>query len=263
MTVFVQRARGTLAAALLFAGCAGVTPASAPTSAAPTSTVAPATVAPTTKTLASPTTAATTAGPTRLATARFEIDQGSYIYDLAQPAVTFTVPEHWLMTETFPRHFGLRPDNFVAEDSIRTWYDMRIAAKDGACSEAPEPGLDHTAADLLADFIARPGLEATTPRPITLGGLGGHWVDLDLADGWTTPCPFTDGVAAVTLFVDDAVPDENAFWGVSGPGRMRLFVLDDGVASNVLITIDSAGGASFDDLVAAAMPVIETFDFVR
>jgi hypothetical protein len=189
---------------------------------------------------------------------------GSYRYSQRGPAVTFTVPTDWVLTEAMSRHFGLRPAAFVAENSVRIWYDMRVASRDPSCPETPDPAFGHTLAERLEAFRTRPGVVASAPEPIALGGLAGHWIDLRLDEAWTEPCPFTEGMAAATLFTDDLVPDDPAFWGFGGyDERMRIIVLDDGAGSAVLITVDAMDTGTFGSLVAAAMPVIETFEFER
>lgn len=114
----------------------------------------------------------------------------------------------------------------------------------------------------MTAFTTRAGLEATAPKPISIGGLDGAVFDVGVASGWTASCPFSDGVPSVTLFVDDNVADESAFWGVSGAERLRLMVLDDRHSSNVLIVLDSLSGTTLDVLDTTAKPVLETFRFL-
>jgi hypothetical protein len=261
MTMPVRRAFATLLTALSIAGCAAAspTPTEAPQRSSPPATAA-ATVVPSADPAPS---AAAASGPARLEGAAFAIVPGTYAYDLAAPAVTLAVPDGWLMTETFPRHFGLRPTGLPSENSLRTWYDMRVASRDPACPEAPDPAFGHTAADLLAAFTSRPGIVATAPEPVVIGGLAGHVIDVRLDEAWTEACPFTVGLPAATLFVDGDVPDENAFWGLGGTDeRMRIYVLDDGAGSSVLITVDAVDATTLDVLVDAAEPVLASYDFL-
>jgi hypothetical protein len=105
------------------------------------------------------------------------------------------------------------------------------------------------------------GVVATTPRPVSIGGLDGQVIDVAVAPGWAVACPFTDGVPSVPLFLDDNVADEPAFWGVTGPERLRLMVLDDRHSSNVVVMIDSTSGTTLDALDTTARPVLDTFEF--
>lgn len=140
---------------------------------------------------------------------------------------------------------------------------MRATVNDAACTETPDPKIGHTAEDLIAEFSSRPGIIASAPRSISVGGLNGQWIDLNLASDWTTTCPFDPTTRTVTLFtdVDPASGDGTPFWGVSGDEHLRMIALDDTAGSTVLIVINSTAASTFDALVAESMPVIESFKF--
>lgn len=258
----IIRALSTLAITATLVACSG-TGGQAARSQAVVASGAAASIAPTAAPpTASPASPTSSARPAREVGRAGVLAPGSYRYSQRAPAVTFTVPKDWVLTESMALHFGLRPVAFVADNSVRTWYDMRVASRDPSCPEAPDPEFGHTAADLLDAFVGRPGVVSTAPEPITLGGLEGHWIDVRVDEAWTEPCPFTEGMAATTLFTDDRVPDDPAFWGLGGyDERMRMIVLDSGAGNSVLVTIDAVDETTFDDLLAASMPVIETFEF--
>jgi hypothetical protein len=185
---------------------------------------------------------------------------GTYTYFANGGGTTFTVPDGWTAPAYGPLDFALAPADAAAGDWIRVFYDMRVASKDPACPEAGEPGIGATAADIVGDIAANPGIDATTPQPITIGGLEGRMVDLALADGWTATCPFDPTNPAVAYIVD-TIPTEGPFWGIGGDNRQRLIVLDHPDVTNVVLLIESADGSTFDALVEAAMPVLESFSF--
>jgi hypothetical protein len=198
---------------------------------------------------------------TRLAGTARPLRAGRYLYEDAFPHVTFEVPKDWWLAETMPRHFGIRPMDVLAEDSINTWFDMRLASTDPTCPEEPQPGIGPEATNLAHAFKSTHGVVTMGSTTTRIGGLDGVVFDLGLDPTWTKACPFTDGVPSVPLFVDDGIDGEPAFWGVTGPERIRMIVLDDRHGSNVLITIDSATGKTLDALWAAAMPVLDTYRF--
>lgn len=260
MSMPVRRALSASAIALSIVACAG-TPASTPTR-LPTTPAASTTPTASTSTATSPTVAASLS-IRRLAGFEQRLAAGTYEYRETAPSTSFTVADGWNVTWTMPRHFGLRPLAAASsDDTISVWYDMRLSATGPECAEEPLAGVGHTAADMVDGLTTRAGLVTTTPEPITVGGLDGQWFDVRLAHDWTIPCPFTDGVPSVTMFLDDEVPDEPAFWGVSGPDeRLRFIVLDDGGGSNILLVVDATTPASFDALIDEAMPLFETFRF--
>jgi hypothetical protein len=168
------------------------------------------------------------------------------------------VPNGWSAPDLGPADFSLHRTSGRPEDAVKVFLDMRRAAKDSACTEGPEPGVGATAQALVDDLREDPSLQVSTPSPITVNGLQGLVIDVTLAAGTTKTCPFSSGKPTVPLVVD-TVAGQGPYWGI-GPGeRIRLVVLDIPAANNIVVAIDSANGATFDDLVNATMPLIESF----
>lgn len=268
MTMPIRRALGALTCSLILGACAATSTPSAPSArpvavgvASPSTPVT--TPVPVATASASAVAAPSDAAPAvrRLAGFGAPILAGDYEFRETEPNTRFTVGDGWSVAATMPRHFELRSALLPDDDMLTAWYDMRLSASGPECAEAPEPGAGHTAADIVTGFTTRDGVAATTPKPITVGGLQGQWFDLRLDPAWTTPCPFTDGVPSVPLFVDADVDGEPAFWGISTDERERMIVLDDGAGSNIIVMIDSTAGKTFDRLVDVSMPVIDSMQF--
>jgi hypothetical protein len=201
-----------------------------------------------------------------------QLPAGRYLVRTRYGPTTFVLPGRWQVATQGFIDYSLSPVDAAPGDSIRVFFDMHIAAKDATCTEAPEPGIDTSVRAMVADLVADDRISVSTPVSVTIGGLTGQRLDVRIAPSTTKTCPFSDGAPTVPLIVDDAdyVPDHQGpeitngpFWGV-GPGeRLRLILLDrPGEAQgNVVFVIDSADGTTFDTLVAAAMPVIESFTF--
>jgi hypothetical protein len=192
-----------------------------------------------------------------------ELEPGAYVHDQSIPAVTFEVPDGWWLTSEVPWGFGIRPEAYSVDEGIRAWWDMRATRNDPDCPEAADPAIGHRAADLIAEFTTRPGISATAPRPISIGGLDGQWTDLTLDPAWTGTCPFDTTKPGVTLFTDaDPTSGEGTpFWGISTTEHLRVIALDDTNGSNVLIVLTGTDAQRFDAMVAAVMPVVESFEF--
>lgn len=210
---------------------------------------------------ASPTPSPTPApSPQTLVAPMSSLAPGTYAYTTNGGGTTFTVPEGWRVPTFGPLDFSLSPVGAATDDTVRVFYDMRVAAQNDACSESPEPGVGSTAAEIFAALGAIPDLERSTPAPITIGGLDGLLMDVSLAPTATRECPFSEGAPTVPLVVD-TIPSEGPFWGVARGNRQRIVVLDRPTSNNVVLLIESADGTTFDALVEAAMPVLQTFTF--
>ncbi len=188
---------------------------------------------------------------------------GTYAVRVNAGRLAFTVPDGWAAPQVAPQvgpsliDFPLHRIGDPADDVVDVFFDIRRAAKDAPCTGGPEPGVGATAQALAADFQSDPNLQVTPPTPIQVGALQGLVVDMTLATNATRTCPFSSGAPTDPL-VAGAVAGTPPYWGI-GPGeKMRLVILDAPGVNNIVVLVDSAAGGSFDALVNAAMPVIQT-----
>jgi hypothetical protein len=187
--------------------------------------------------------------------------------------MTFTVPEGWANAEDWPTAFRLTPaTDYALEDaggppegashSLLVWARPAANVQDESCAIAVDPNVERTP-DALVDWISGlPAIEATTPQDITVDGYPGRWVDIAVAADWTGSCPFVpDGTPAVSLLTEVVPAGEGWAQSIAGEERMRLVFVDLGDGDTVLFMVDSTDPTRFDDLAAASMPIIESFDF--
>lgn len=136
------------------------------------------------------------------------------------------------------------------------------------CPDAVEPGVGSTPADLATWLQGLPGLVTTTPTPVTIGGHSGLLMDVSVAPAWRLDCQqdppgaparvvytFTDRVDAPVKVTNGNV--------LEGDTHSRYILLEFGAAHTLLIEISAPDEASWNDLVQAAMPIVETFQFTR
>jgi hypothetical protein len=188
------------------------------------------------------------------------LDAGVYSAIVASGTLTFTLPAGWASEGRIANAFSMTAPGSAPDDIINVNGDQRRAALDKDCTEAPEPGVGSTAADLLASFQADDQLAVSDPVAVSLPGMTGVWVDIRLADGATRTCPFSNGGVSVPLVVD-TVAGEGPFWGVGKGEIERLYLLDAATGHNIVMIVDSAKGATFDALTAAAQPVFDSMVF--
>jgi hypothetical protein len=206
--------------------------------------------------------ASAAASPTAIALHEGVLPAATYAAVLNAGRLTLTVPAGWSAANVSPFDFTLHLDAGAKDDTVKVFTDMRRASKAATCPEAPETlGNGDAAGSLARSFGADSRLAATGLDGIALpSGLAGDVVDVALAPGVTSTCPFSQGQPSVPLVVD-TIPGEGAFWGIGPRERIRLVILDGQRGHNVVVVIDSSDGSTFDALVAATMPIVQTFSF--
>ena len=202
-----------------------------------------------------------------------DMDPGTHVSALFNPfvapaawvrnygALSFQVPAGWRNTDDCRGCYALAkqgPQEIGRE--IVLVSDAAARSQDASCLNALEPGVGRTPAALANWLKSLPGVAATTPAPISIGGLSGMTLDLAVATTWTHSCPNTDTPSVPTL----VSADRNGFeWDVSSTMRERLILLDTGGGRTLLLAINAPDKASFDAFVGEAMSVIQTFQFKR
>ena len=85
-------------------------------------------------------------------------------------------------------------------------------------------------------------------------------VDLSVDPAWTHTCPYSDGKPMVSTFVD-SVPGPGYDYNVVYPANARYIFLTQPDGNSLLIDIEAPDKATWDALVADAMPIVESFQF--
>jgi hypothetical protein len=182
---------------------------------------------------------------------------GTYASAAFQPPVTYTLPQGWWRPSDTAGYMTLQP---VGSDvaGIHLFRDPLPASQDATCPKSPEPGVG-TGSIALATWIrALPGLAVSNPRIVTIGGLRGTELDVAIAPGWTTSCSYANGLPTVPLFVRD---NGQTVWTIAGTERLRLDLLDVPGGGTVVVDVDAFVGSAWDQLLAAANPIVQSFVF--
>ena len=182
---------------------------------------------------------------------------GTYTSSAFQPAVTYTLPAGWDNPADAADFFQLRPAGSEVA-GIYLFRDPDPASQEASCPEAAEPGVGTSAVELATWIRSLPGLVVSDPVPVTVGGLTGVGLDVGIVDGWTASCPFANGLPTVPLFVGSAGTYR---WVVAGEEQLRLALLDVPGGGTVVVDIDAFEGGIIDDLLAAADPIVKSFEF--
>jgi hypothetical protein len=164
---------------------------------------------------------------------------GTYQTRTFAPATTYTVPAGWWNLEDLPGNFLLLPPGrSLAEvdagtsDYLGIYSGATVAAQDCTASGMPGVGLEPAA--MVAALRGLPGLDTTTPREVSVGGLSGWMIDIEMAAGATGGCAVEDGRIIIPLFI--GVGPAEVEHAQSPDLRTRLYVLANG-DSNIIIEI--------------------------
>ena len=95
-------------------------------------------------------------------------------------------------------------------------------------------------------MVANEAFSTTEPDDVTIGGLSGRQVDLQLSPDWADSCPLNP----------DDPPDQD-----HTDARNRLILLDTPDQGTIGIAISSQDSADFEAFLAEAMPIVESLDF--
>ena len=101
---------------------------------------------------------------------------GTYSTSVFEPAVTYPVPDGWYNGEDLPGNFWLYREvddqgGALGGSYIGICQDALAAAKN--CAEENQPDVGTSAEEMMAWATELPSVSATTPKPISIGGLDG------------------------------------------------------------------------------------------
>lgn len=168
------------------------------------------------------------------------------------PDISFTVPEGWVNSQDWAEYYDLFPDTPANEAEYALSNDtaqaIRLANGEDVSAICDQTGgaQGTTAAKMVDALVANEALATSEPVDVTIGGLSGRQIDVQLNPDWTSSC---------TLDPDD--PPTRDFKDV----RARIIALDTPDGSNVVITINSLYADAFQPFLGEAMPIVESIQF--
>jgi hypothetical protein len=182
---------------------------------------------------------------------------GTHTSTVFQPAVTFTVPDGWILASDSAGYLQLRP---VDQQTlgIHLFRGVSAASQDPSCPIEAQPGVGTTSTELVTWMRGLEGLVVSTPAMVTLDDLRGSSIDIGIAAGWTQSCPFAEGLPTVPLLVE---PGTGLRWVIAGDERLRMYVLDLPDGGTLIVDIDDFAGSQIDAFLGQAMPVVRSMQF--
>ena len=186
----------------------------------------------------------------------------TYTTDQFTPTLSYAVPAAgWQNFEDTPGNFLLVPPgndlpgvNAGTADFVGVYTAVSASRFSDlpSCSTSLVPRVSGTA-KALAEWIGRrPGLRASKPTPVTVGGLTGVMTDVRARPGARLPTCVDNGTRVTVALLISGVSPSGLDHGIIAGMTMRLYLLDTGsqVLAIELDDIDEAPG-NLASLVAA------------
>ena len=168
---------------------------------------------------------------------------------------SFTTPVGWAWNVREASEYIINPDLRSAGSRSRAvyvWLDP-IPARD-VCSREQAPGVGRSP-DAIASWLRNhPGLDSSSQTRVRVGGLDG--LTIDFRKTATTAGGCTPEQVVVFLLNSDSVT-----WWPSNDTNNRLTLLDAGNDQVIAINIASNDPSGYATFLAAATPIVESFDF--
>lgn len=165
-----------------------------------------------------------------------------------KPGTPFNVPEGWVNDVDVSIAYGLFPDSKVNEaeyalagDTAQSIFMVTVESPFHVC-EAWEK-TQGTAAERAAFLVASEAFAVSEPVDVTIGGLTGKQVDVQVDPAWKEACP-------------DDPPGVDR-----GDLRTRVILLDTLDGGVIVIFVGSKHSAGHEAFLTEAMPIVESFQF--
>jgi len=205
---------------------------------------------------------------------------GSHTSSHFRYPVTFTVPAGWANSFYTPKIYSLeRQSDWITEPLYRSLDlgpsvylipDPQAAVADASCGVTTETGIGSSSAALATWIATRPGIVASAPKGVTIGGRTGEMVDVSVASSWPALCRAMDGngvrqdpalpyIPLIRWSVGSGESDQWEF-GPVRPEKQRYIFVDVAGGHTVAIVVD-ASPVAFDAFTSEAMPVAESMTF--
>ena len=176
-------------------------------------------------------------------------------------AIRYTVPDGWANMSDFRSQYVIGPRPSNGDAGIYIWSEIQIVSASDPCSEVADPDIGRSA-QAMTDWLAHaPGVTASDPVAVTIGGLSGWRLDVSMDPTWTTTCPYSGGEPTRPMFTDPD-PAPGLAWNLGPDTRMRLYVLDLGDGRSLVIDIEGAK-AQYEAILAEATVIVQSFTFPR
>ena len=180
----------------------------------------------------------------------------SSAWELDPAAMRYRVPSGWSNTYDAANEYTLEPLVKHGDTGLYMWTDATIVSAASPCT--PQPRVEGRASpgELASWLSAQDTLTASGPVDVTVGGLDGLLVDVQVRPGASLPC-VGDGIRYAPFLVH--VEGNGMQWGFKADTRNRLYLLDldDG---RTLVVHVAADGESATEIFAEGVGIVESVE---
>ena len=179
----------------------------------------------------------------------------------------YTLPAGWANSSDHPLNFSLRPvADYLADpgfdggdtvSGIYLWAGTLATEQPEDCSAVPAPDVAAAAAEIADHIATLEGVLVLDRRTTDFDGRTAYELDLDIAPTWTAACPWSNGDPFRSLIMFADVGVDGGVSGMALNGGHHIWFTD--VAPGRVLSIWVEGErAGFDELLAAARPIVES-----
>jgi hypothetical protein len=186
---------------------------------------------------------------------------GKYRWTFSDPTIDFAIPSSgwsWSYSGGFKIVAATAVEGLDIADGIYFLHDPTIATRD--CEDSSEPGVGRSVSDLVAWLETAPGLVVSEPTPVTVGGLEGMQLDIEIDPEWTRTCFFSEELPAVPIIFSGAEVGGYQ-WTIVPEQSLRWFILDAEDAVIIVALADDPGDLPLDELLQSGGDIVESLVF--
>ena len=181
----------------------------------------------------------------------------------ASPSAAVVTKLGWTFGGSLPPGWTEEDGAFSRSESAYVEVLTDRSLMSANCVLGPQPGIGHTAADIVGALSRRPGLATTGADDITVAGLAGRQIDFTIAPGWKKSCDWWGDPKAPVVPLIGAFDDRN-FWlynAVTKGEEYRYIVLDTPGGGNVVIAITAVDPERLQGVAGPAMNIVHGLQY--
>lgn len=181
----------------------------------------------------------------------------------ASASASATTSLRWTFGGALPAGWTEENGTFSRSESAYVEVLTDRSLMSANCVLGPQPGIGHTAADIVGALSRRPGLATTGADDVTVAGFAGRQIDFTLAPGWKKSCDWWGDPKAPVVPLIGTFDDKN-FWlynAVTKGEQYRYVVLDTAGGGNVVISITAVEPDRLQEVLGPAMNIIHGLQY--